>query len=35
MVEVILRKGLTKDLINGCKILNRAKYFSSSILQKK
>ena len=31
--EAILTKGSTKDLINGYKILNGAKYFSSGILQ--
>ena len=32
-VEAISTKGLKKDLINGYKILNRAKYFSLGILQ--
>ena len=32
-VEAILTKGLTKDLVNGYKILNGAKYFSSGIFQ--
>ena len=27
------QKGLTKDLINGYKILNRTRYFSSGTLQ--
>ena len=31
--EAILTKGLTKDLVNGYKILNGAKYFSSGIFQ--
>ena len=29
----MLTKGLTKDLINGYKILNDTKYFSSGIFQ--
>ena len=32
-VEAISTKGLTKDLINRCKILNAAKHFSSGIFQ--
>ena len=32
-VEAISTKGLTKDLKNGYKILNGARYFSSGILQ--
>ena len=32
-VEAISAKGLTKDLINGYKVLNRASYFSSGTLQ--
>ena len=32
-VEAISRKGLNKDLINGYKILNGTKYFSSGIFQ--
>ena len=31
--EAILIKGLTQDLINGYKILNGARYFSSGTLQ--
>ena len=27
-VKLILAKGLTKDLVNGCSILNGANYFS-------
>ena len=33
-VEAISTKGLTKDLTNGYKILNGARYFSSGTLQK-
>ena len=32
-VEAISTKGLTKDLINGSKILNERRYFSSGTLQ--
>ena len=32
-VELILTKGLTKYLINNCSNLNRAKSFSSNVLQ--
>ena len=32
-VQIISTKRLTKDLINGYKILNGAKYFSSGIFQ--
>ena len=32
-VETISTKGLTKDLINGFKILNGTRYFSSGTLQ--
>ena len=32
-VKAILRKGLTKDLINKFSIVNGAKYFSSGIFQ--
>ena len=32
-VETISTKGLTKNLINGYKILSRARYFSSGTLQ--
>ena len=32
-VKAISTKGLTKDLINKCSILNGAKYFSSGIFQ--
>ena len=31
--EAILIKGLTQDLVNGYKILNGARYFSSGTLQ--
>ena len=32
-IDAISRKGVTKNLTNGYKILNKAKYFSSGTLQ--